>query len=151
MVQLAHDRTGRRRVLLAELSGAVAIASMAPAIALSGGWSYRAGFALWVIMAARAVPTIAYVRACLARLHRRPVSPLPMLIAHVLAVVAVTILARADLAPRLAVVVMVILLARAAIGFARAEVLTARQLGFSEIAFGAVTVSAIVGGQALGV
>ena len=35
---------------------------------------------------------------------------------------------------------MVLLLVRAMIGFARAKTLTAKQLGFSEVAFGAMTV-----------
>ncbi len=151
MVQLAHDWTGRRRLLWSELAGAIAILSIAPAIALSGGWSSSAAFALWAIMIARAVPAILYVRAVLARLHRRPASPLPMVFAHGLAIAAVAVLMRAQLAPRIAVALMIILLARAVIGFARLPRLTARQIGFSEIAFGAVTVFGVVLGQAFGI
>src|SRR6266508_4466332 len=54
IVQLAYDWTGRRRALLSEIAGAIAISSLAPAIALSGGWSSTAAFALWTIMIARA-------------------------------------------------------------------------------------------------
>lgn len=151
MVQVAHDWTGRRRLLWSELAGAVAILSLAPAIALAGGWSSPAAFALWAIMIARAAPAIFYVRAILARLHRRSAPPLPMMITHVLAIVAVSALVRAALVPRLALAVMLILLARAVIGFCTLQRVTAKQLGFSEIALGAVTVFGIVLGQALGI
>lgn len=150
MVQLAHDWTGRRRWLLSELAGALAILSLAPAIALAGGWSPTAAFALWAIMIARAVPAIFYVRAILARLHRRPASPLPMITMHVAAMIAVGALVRAELAPRLALAVMIILLVRAGVGFARLQSVTAKQIGFSEVAFGAVTVFGVVLGHAFG-
>ena len=145
IVQLGHDWRGRRRVLLAELSGAIAISSLATAIALCGGWSFPAAFALWVIMMARAVPAILYVRALLGRLHNKQASSLPMLAAHALGVVAVALLFRGGLAPRLAIAAMLVLTVRALIAFAsaRRSRLTAMQLGFSEIAFGAITVFAI--------
>jgi hypothetical protein len=65
LVQVAHDWTGRRRLLLPEIAGAVAILSLAPAIALAGGWPNATAFALWAIMVGRAVPAILYVRAAL--------------------------------------------------------------------------------------
>lgn len=150
IVQLAHDWSGRRRVLLAELSGAVAVSSLASAIALCGGWSSLAAFALWVIMVARAVPAILYVRALLGRLHNKQTSALPMLAAHALGVAGVALLWRGGLAPGMAIVAMLVLTLRALIVFAseRRYRPTALQLGFSEIAFGALTVFAIALGSA---
>jgi hypothetical protein len=162
LVQLTHDWTDRRRVLLSELAGAIAISSLAAAIALSGGWSKPVSFALWAIMIARTVPAILYVRACLARLHQRPktalptgrraAKPIPMLSAHVLAVISIAFLVRTALAPRLAVVAMLILFLRASVTFTLAgrHRVTAKQLGFSEIAFGTVAVFAVVVGHLLG-
>jgi len=149
-VQLAHDWMGRRRVLFPEIAGVIAIASLAPAIALAGGWSLRVSFALWAVMIARAVPSIIYVRACLARLHRRPASISPILISHVLGLLVVAVLMGAELIPVLGVVVMILLLIRAAVGFAKCETVTPKQLGFSEIFFGAATVLAIVLGMTFG-
>lgn len=148
--QLAHDWSGRRRVLLAELSGAMAVSSLTTAIALCGGWSSPAAFALWAIMIARAVPAILYVRALLGRLHNKQTSPLPMLAAHALGVLGVALLVRGGLAPRLAIAAMLVLSLRALVAFALARRyrLTAMQLGFSEIAFGALTVFAIPFGSA---
>ena len=146
LVQVAHDWTGRRRVLVPEVAGAVAILSLAPAIALADGWSNATAFGLWAIMAARAVPAILYVRVALARLHGRPSTPAPMLFAHAASIVAVAGIARAGLAPRLLIAVMIVLLVRAAIGLVLAgrRKVKAKQLGFSEIAFGALTVFAVV-------
>lgn len=148
MVQIAHDWSGRRRALLSEIAGGIAISSLAPSIALSHGWSPAESFALWGIMMARSLPAILYVRARVARLHRRAVSGLPMLAAHLCAVVVAAGLWRTGLGPRLAVVVMIILLARAVFGFVRFQRATAKQVGFSEIAFGAMTVLALVLGRA---
>jgi hypothetical protein len=151
-VQLAYDWTGNRRVLLSEVSGAIAISSLAAMIALSAGLPKPLSFALWAIMIARAVPAILYVRAIIARLHRQSSSALPMLLAHAAAVFAMGFLYQGGLAPFLAVVVMLVLLLRASIvfAFAKPNRVTAKQLGFSEIAFGAVTVFAIALGNAFG-
>jgi hypothetical protein len=143
--QVAYDWSGRRRILLPEIAGAIAIASLAPAITLSSGWSRSASFALWAIMIARAVPAILYVRTCLARLHQRKAAPVPMLVAHLAAVAIVAVMARAGVVPLLAAAAMVILLGRAIIGFELKRV-TAKQIGFSEIAFGALTVFAVAFG-----
>jgi YwiC-like protein len=144
LVQLAHDWTGRRRVLLSELAGAVAISSLATTIALAGGWSSKTSFVLWAIMIARAVPAILYVRACLRRLRFSPVSPRPMIAAHLLAIGVALAFAAAGLGSPWVAMAMVLLLSRAVIGFAWAKTLTAKQLGFSEIAFGAMTIMIVV-------
>jgi hypothetical protein len=146
-VQLAHDWSGRRRVLLSEISGAIAISSIAPAITLSGGWSSPESFALWAIMTARVVPAIIYVRSCLRRSHRGAVSSVPMLVAHTVAVAGAVILVHAALAPRLLIVAMGMLLIRAAVAFAKVEHLTAKRLGFMEIGFGVLTVTAVLFGH----
>jgi len=141
-VQLIYDCSGRRRVLLAEVAGTIAIASLVAALALADGWPRGASFALWAIVVARAVPSILYVRGCLARLHRRATSPLPIWLAHVAALILVAVLINHGLAPRLALVAMMILAVRAVAGFRNSGV-TPKQLGFSEIGFGALTVMAI--------
>ena len=140
LVQVAHDWTGRRRVLMSELAGTVAISCLSTAIALAGGWSARASFALWAIMIARAVPAVLYVRACLRRLRLSNASPGPMFLANLVAIAMAIALAAADVISGWVVIAMVLLLVRAMIGFARAKTLTAKQLGFSEVAFGAMTV-----------
>ena len=140
LVQVAHDWTGRRRVLLSELAGAIAISSLAPAIALSGDGSAKASLVLWAIMIARVVPAVLYVRACLGRRRVSDASPAPMIVAHILAIVAAIVFAIANAASPWVVVALILLMIRAVVGFAKARTVTAKQLGFSEIAFGAMTV-----------
>jgi hypothetical protein len=140
VVQVAHDWTGRRRVLISELAGAIAITSLVTAIALAGGWSTKASFILWAIMGAREVPAILYVRACLRRLKANDASPAPMIVAHLTAIAVAMALANANAVSPWVVIALILLTIRALIGFAKAKLLTAKQLGFSEIAFGAMTV-----------
>ncbi len=150
-IQLFYDSVGRSRTLIAELAGAVATGAVATAIALAGNWPRPAAFGLWVILAARTVPTILYLRARLRLLHRKPASPREAIIAHVLAILIVSGLAWASVLPFLAVVALIILLLRAVFGFSRFDKqVTAKRLGFRELAFGAMTVFAVVLGHALG-
>jgi hypothetical protein len=149
LVQSIYDWAGRKRVLFAEVAGAVAISSLAAALALAGGWPRTASLALWAIMSARAVPSIFYVRGCLDRLHRRATSSLPIWTAHIGALVLVAALMRAGLSPKLAFVAMIILAFRAMAGFWKLGV-TPKQLGFSEIGFGALVVMAVVCGNLFG-
>ena len=97
-------------------------------------------------MIARAVPSIFYVRGCLARLHRRATSSLPIWIAHACALILVAALMRTGLAPRLVFAAMIILAFRAVVGFWTLRV-TPKQLGFSEIGFGALVVLAVLFGN----
>ncbi len=150
IVQVGYDWTGRRRVLLAEIAGAISISSIVAAITLAGGWSSAGAMALWAIMIARCVPAILYIRAWLERLHARRASPFPMLAGHVLAIVGVAFLLNAQLANALTVGAMGMLLIRAVVGFASVEKLTPKRLGFVEIGFGAMAVSLVAIGFAVG-
>lgn len=70
-----------------------------------------------------------------------------MVVAHVVAIGMAIALASADVISGWVAIAMVLLLVRAMIGFARAKTLTAKQLGFSEIAFGAMTVIIVAGSK----
>jgi hypothetical protein len=141
LIQLGCDSLGRSRALVAELAGSVATGAVAAAIAVADNWPLRASYGLWLVMAARAVPTILYLRARLRLLHHKPASQGEAIIAHVLAILALTGLAWASVVPFLAVAALVVLLLRAVIGFAReARELTPKKLGITEIGFGALTV-----------
>jgi hypothetical protein len=96
-------------------------------------------------MITRAVPAILYVRACLRRARASHASPVPMMVAHILAMVAAVVLAIANAASPWVVVAITLLTTRAIVGFAKARTVTAKQLGFSEIAFGAMTIIIVAG------
>ena len=71
-VELWYDIRSRGRRLVPELCGGVGIASVAAAIAVSGGRPATTGAALSLIVAARAVASIPFARTEVARLHARP-------------------------------------------------------------------------------
>jgi hypothetical protein len=150
IMQLFYDSLGRSRALMAELAGSISIGAVATAIAIAGGWPRPAAFGLWVILAARTVPTILYLRSRL-RVHRKSASPRVVIIVHLLAILIVFGLARAGVVPFLAVAALVILLLRAVIGFSESgKRVTAKKLGLRELGFGAMTVFAVVLGHVVG-
>lgn len=141
IAQLALDSVGRGRSLIAELAGAAATGSLATAVALSGGWPRATAFALWVIMAARSVPTILYLRARLRLMRQKPASRLLPLIAHMAALSAIVGLSVLALAPRLAGVAMLFLLIRALLGlYSSGNATTPQRLGVGELSYGLMTV-----------
>ena len=151
VIQLIHDSMGRSRSLLAELAGAISTGGIATTITLSGRWPLPLSFALWAILAARAVPTILYLRARLRLLHNKPATTVVSQIAHVAAIGVVIVLAYADVAPWLAVVTVVVLLIRSIIGLANSEArVTPKQLGFREVVYGTITVLLVALGYRLG-
>lgn len=107
-------------------------------------------FGLWAILAARVVPTILYVRAGLRLLHGEQVSFLPVLAAHLLAIILMLALARAGIVPFLAAAALLVLLLRAVIGFSEHDKhVTAKRLSLREVGFGAMTVFAVFFGHVI--
>ena len=149
--QMVYDLSGRGRSLAAELTGALALASVSSAVAVAGGWGTPAALALWALLAARFVPAILYVRARLSEMHGGPRSIAPTLVAHALALVAIVSLTLSGVAPLLAALVICVLLLRAVHGFhfARRQT-TAKQVGMLEVGYGTLTVLACASGYLLG-
>jgi hypothetical protein len=135
LVQIVYDANNRSRVLLPELGGAVAMSSSAAAIAVAGGLPIVPALALSAVIIARAIPSIVYVRTLLARAHGKAAASWPPLALHALAILFVALFAKP-----LAVVAMIVLLARAAWQLAR-PVPPAKRIGWMEIVFGTITVA----------
>jgi hypothetical protein len=145
LVQLYFDSKGQSRALIAELAGSFATGAFASTIAISGGWPRAAAFGLWIISAARAVPTILYLRARLRLLHSKPASPAIAYVSHLVALVVVLVIALIGIAPWLAVLAITMLLMRAILGFRPSKQrVTAKMLGVRELIFGALTVFIVV-------
>ena len=149
-LQLGYDFTGRSRALLPELSGATALAAVAAACALADGWPPAPALGLWAVLAARVAPTILYVRARLLRLRGKPAPAAPVVFAHAAAAVAALVLAWAGVVPWLALIALVLLLARAVHGLNERAPVTAKRIGVRELAFGVTTVTALIAGHLLG-
>jgi hypothetical protein len=109
---------------------------IAPAIAILGGWARGEALILWVLLMARAVPSILYVRARLKLERGKPVDLRPAWGAHAIALIAIMGLAAGDSAPRLSVAAMVILLGRALVGLSawrkarRVPIIGAQEIGY---------------------
>jgi hypothetical protein len=71
-LELWFDMRSRSRRLVPELAGAVGISSVVAMIVLAGAGDARLAGALWLILVARCVTSIPFVRDQIARLHRRP-------------------------------------------------------------------------------
>ena len=68
-IELWFDMRSRSRRLLPEVCGAVGIASVAASIALAGGEGARLAAALWLLLAARVIAAIPFVRVQIGRLR----------------------------------------------------------------------------------
>jgi hypothetical protein len=146
---VAFDVALRPRALAAELAGALAAGGLAAAIAIAGGWPLAPAFGLWGVLAARAAPSILYVRARL-RLERGvAIRRGPPIVAGLLGVLAAAGLAREGLAPWLSVGALGLLALRALHGLSRFRLrMRTWVLGLTEITFGLVTVLSVVLGMA---
>jgi hypothetical protein len=151
VIQLVYDALGRSRALLPELSGATALAAVPASIALAAGWLLAPAFALWAVLAAtRVVPSILYVRTRLRKNHGKPSSVAPALSIHLLGCALALVLAQFGLIPLPAIAAAILLLLRAAFALSPlCPQVTAKQIGFSEIAFGLITILTLAFGYAL--
>jgi hypothetical protein len=140
ITQLWHDAVGRSRALVAELAGSISTGAIATAIAICGGWPRSLAFALWVIVAARSVPTIVYVRARLTLLRQKPASIGIAIAVHLFAVLVIMALALKALAPWLGVLAMGVLLVRAFFGLLSTKRIAPQRIGLGELVFGLFTV-----------
>ncbi len=147
---LAYDVRKQSRSWQPEVAGAVVFAAVTAAIARAGGWLLGPALALSAALALRAIPAVLYVRARIRLERGREAGAAGPVAAHVAAVLAVAWLCRAALLPWPAVLPFVMLLGRAAVGLSglRQPVTTTR-LGFTEMAYGALTVLCIAAGYRL--
>jgi hypothetical protein len=145
---LAFDLGQRSRAVAAEVTSALALAGLASAIALAGGWPTAQAFALWAALAGRVIPTIVYVRARLRLERGEKAAVLAALAASAAAIGTASLLVAAGLAHAFTVLAMILLFARAAwfLSPLRPRLAT-MHLGLTEIGFGLVTVLAIAGGR----
>lgn len=71
-VELWFDMRSRSRRLLPELAGSVGICAVVASMVLADGGDARLAVALWLVLAARAITSIPYVKAQVERIHGRP-------------------------------------------------------------------------------
>lgn len=144
-VQVFYDIQRRGRELIPEVVGAMALSLVAPTIALADNWSVGAAVALWVVLLARIVGTIFYVRARLRLERGENPSPIPAHVAHGVGLVAVIALVIMGEVRWLVVVAIGVLLLRAIYGLSkwRKPAPRAAIIGVQEVIFGIVTVTLV--------
>lgn len=148
--QIFNDVSRRGRQLSPELCGAVSISASIAAIAIAGGQPWSVGGALWTVFVLRSAPSILYVRNRLllekGKNHSRTIPTL----AHITALAMTCGLSYFGLIPVLTIFAMVVLLARSVTGLKPGRrKLRAMQIGMLEIAYGVITVVAVVAGHFL--
>jgi hypothetical protein len=145
--QLAYDARNRGRTLAAELLGASAPGALAAAISRCAGWGEPEAAALWLVLAARSVPSVLYVRARL-RLERGQSPRLTStVVSHASAVALAAALVVQSLAPWAAVAATLLLAARALVGLSAWRWGRRPQtVGLVEVAVGIAFVALVAGG-----
>jgi hypothetical protein len=140
VVQLYYDAQNRSRATTSEIAGAIALGSTATAIALIGGMDMLPALILWVLLAARVVPAIIYVRARLRLEKGKAWEALPVWASHAAAFGLIIALVVAGLTTWWAVLAIAILTFRALKGISKyRQPVKPSQVGFSEMGLGFLT------------
>jgi hypothetical protein len=144
-VELWFDTRSRGRRLVPELCGAVGICATVAAIALAGGEGWALAFALWLVLAARAVASVPFARVQVLRLRTTSPSNIVSDAAQLAAVVIAAIACAVDSAV-LAGAVAVVVVAVVQLAWSRGPARPAVAVGFSQLGFGlAVVVATAIG------
>ncbi|MBL8147030.1 MAG: YwiC-like family protein [Anaerolineae bacterium] len=137
LVQLRLDLRNQARSASAEIAGALALGTVAPAIVLMAGWPLAAALGLWAALALRDISAVLYVRARLRLEKGKPAEATPTLLAHILLIGGLGGLSAAGLTPPLALVGGLLLAGRALLGLSRwRKPSSAVQTGVREVFFG---------------
>ncbi|HUO84802.1 MAG TPA: YwiC-like family protein [Thermoanaerobaculia bacterium] len=151
LVQILYDAKNRSRSMLPEIAGAIAMGATAAMMALAGGLGTGLVALLWILITARSVCAIVYVRARLRLEHGQGRAVFLPMVTHLAALLFALGLFRLGEGPLLAVVAFGILLGRAIVGLsALRSRIPARQIGWREIGYGTTSVLLIGLGFALG-
>ncbi|MEZ5143302.1 MAG: YwiC-like family protein [Acidimicrobiales bacterium] len=138
-VELWFDARSRGRRLVPELAGTVGIGSVAAAIVLAGGGDVATAAGVWLVVAARAVASVPFVRLQLARAkaqpHRRWACDLAQALAVALAIGGWAVGWLPPAAP-----IVVGLLAVVQVGLARTRPPRAALLGAQQVVLGLTVV-----------
>lgn len=108
-VELWFDMRSRSRRLVPEMAGTVGIGAAAAAIVLLDGGAVAVAAGAWVVVALRAVASLPYVRAQLARARHGEIGTLGSELLQVAVVAAATTAGAAGLVPWAAVAVLALL------------------------------------------
>jgi len=139
-IELSFEIRSRGRRLVPELCGAVGIGAAAASIALAGNRPAGLAIGLWLVMAARAVGAIPFVRVQILRLRRGQGPVWKSDLAQVAAIAIATLATMVD-RKLFAGLAGVLLLALAQTVWVRRASIPAKRLGLREMAIGIALVA----------
>jgi hypothetical protein len=148
-VELWFDIRSRSRRLVPELCGAIGIAAVTAAIVVAGDGATSLAIAGWMILAARSVSSIPYVRAQIVRMHQ---GGAPVGVADVFSGVALLIAIGASAVDRLVLlgtVAVAALVVAQAIALRREHIPAVKVIGLRQMAAGLAVVAATAVSAAL--
>ncbi len=138
------DARGRSRDVVPELVAPVALAAVGAGIVMLDGWTLAPAIAVWALLSLRAVPSVLYVRSRLRLTYGRATNRAVPIAAHAVAIAVALWLSHANLVPLAALPIYALLLLRAGVGLsALRRKASAKEVGFAEIGWGALTVLSI--------
>lgn len=128
LLQFTYDARNRGREIVPEIAGAFAGAAILTSIAVAGRVAWAEALALTILVLARSVPSIVFVRAALRNAGRTMTISL-----HVVGIAAAIALSIAHVAPPAGVAATTVMLVRAV---ATREGTPARMIGIRELIYG---------------
>ena len=145
VVELSFDIRSRGRRLVPELCGAIGIAAVAASIVLAAGRSNALAAGLWLVLAARAVGAIPFVRVQIMRLRRDDAVTWASDVAQVASVVVATAAVVVDRQLWLGLVGILVLAVLQSTWVRRAP-MPAKQVGLRQMALGLALVALTAAG-----
>ncbi len=113
LVQIYYDSKNQSRHVLAEMTGAVALGSIATAIALATKWGFASAMVLWIYLVGRSIPSILYIRGRLHLERDKPFARNLIYAVHILAILIIAVLVTAGFVPVIGLIAIIILALRA--------------------------------------
>ncbi len=148
-IELWYDIRSRGRRLVPELCGAVGMGAVAAAIVVAGDGAAALAAAAWLVLAARSIGAIPFIRTQIGRLHRGAVSTRSSDLFQLLALVVATIAAVVDPDVLLGSIAVVVIVVLHLVWVRRSPVPPAKVLGLRQMALGFVLVAATAAGVRL--
>lgn len=141
------DASRKSRDTLPELLGAAILASSIASLSLAAGLSYLFAGSMWLIMVARLIPSVIYVRNRLRLEKSKAYSIVWPFVLHVAAIAILATLYFYGFGSVLTLIVAAFLLGRSVTGLsANRKRQTAKQLGVREVVYGVVYALSVVVG-----
>lgn len=138
---LALDLMKYSRVMVIQILAPAAIALIAVSIVLADNWSYLQAWGLWLILAARFIPTPFYIRTRLHLERGKPANRLAAVASAILANLMILVLCFFRIIPWFALLPLTVLSARTLFGLSKyRRKTTVKKVGMLEFAYGLLLV-----------